>query len=337
MPIAVKLARRIVRNLVPAVLLSLVSLLPASVAQAADDGQVGIVPALGGDFLIVSALPGGTASGSALVTNHMRSTEHLEIYAVDARPTADGGIAFGGRNDVRSQVGSWLALTAGSLSLAPGSTVTVLIRIPMGTPAGTFAGAVIVQLAETKGPVQQVGHQTAIQLNIVQRVAMRVYVTVAGHTRSSIGFSEMKSHWTPAGLEFDVVATNTGNVTLHPTADLTLINSIDSSTSPAGSQTFPLLPGEQRTFRVVTSKVPSIFWGNAQLDLSGEFGNIDRVAPLHRLPVLAILAAIALFAVSLAGILAVTRWIRSARRAMRQVATSVSSRPRHADRDSTKA
>ena len=105
MPITVKSVRRIVRSLAPAALLSLVAVLPASVALAADDGQVGIVPALGGDFVTVSALPGGTASGSALVTNHMRSTEHLEIYAVDARLTADGGMIEGPARVGRAFVG----------------------------------------------------------------------------------------------------------------------------------------------------------------------------------------------------------------------------------------
>ncbi|GGS44800.1 WxL protein peptidoglycan domain-containing protein [Streptomyces cinerochromogenes] len=215
------------------VLLSLTVLLlglPTAAARAADNGSWSVYPVASKiaarPYFTFSAEPGQTLTDKVAVRNRTARPLTFRLYAADAYNTArDGGFAVRTRNEPMRGVGAW-ARPAKSRITVPGHrtlTVPFTLRVPDGAGPGDHPGA-IVALDE------RVDHGSgSLALGVQRAVGARVYLRVGGPTLPALSVGDLRvSHHQPLvpGLG-DSTATvsytlrNTGNVTLHPKAELT--------------------------------------------------------------------------------------------------------------------
>ncbi|MEU0003383.1 DUF916 domain-containing protein [Streptomyces sp. NPDC006314] len=213
-------------------LLSLLPLLlglPGTPACAADNGSWSVYPvaseAAARPYFSLSAEPGQTLTDKVVVQNRTGRPLTFRLYAADAYNTArDGGFAVRTVEETMRGVGAW-AKPAKSRVTVPGHrTVTVpfTLRVPEGAEPGDHPGAVVA-LDER---IDQGSGKPA--LGVRRAVGARVYLRVGGTTLPALSVEHVRiSHHQPPmpGLG-DSTATisytlrNTGNLTLHPKAEL---------------------------------------------------------------------------------------------------------------------
>ncbi|MFF5531587.1 WxL protein peptidoglycan domain-containing protein [Streptomyces cinerochromogenes] len=215
------------------VLLSLTALLlglPTAAARAADNGSWSVHPVASQiaarPYFTLSAEPGQTLTDKVAVQNRTARPLTFRLYAADAYNTArDGGFAVRTLKERMRGVGAWARPERSRITVPGHRTVTVpfTLRIPDGAEPGDHPGA-IVALDE------QVDHGSgSLALGVQRAVGARVYLRVGGPTLPALSVGDLRiSHHQPLvpGLG-DSTATisytlrNTGNVTLHPKAELT--------------------------------------------------------------------------------------------------------------------
>lgn len=117
--------------------------------------------------------PGRAVTDAVVVRSSFADAREVLLYPADAQPAVGGGFGFLGRDDPQQQVGSWLRLAQGRVTVPAGGTVRVpyTLTIPPGTEGGEYVGAVVAE------PVEQ-GAGAGVQSRT--RFAMAVYLRVPG-------------------------------------------------------------------------------------------------------------------------------------------------------------
>jgi hypothetical protein len=271
-------------------------LIAASPATAANGATLGIAPADEPDFFHVELLPGGTTRRTAVVSNHSTTVQQITIYPADGLTTPQGGFSLNTAQQARTEVGAWTQLPLTTLTLPAGGQrhVTFALTVPVGTPPGDYSGGIAVQSQPRAGQTTQLGHQTAVQLNFVERVAARIYLHVAGTARSSLSLGALTSAVDGSARTFALTVTNTGNTRLQPSGLLRIAGRPGSPVTVKMSTIDTLLPGQQAILRGRWTHPPTVFWGQATVTIRSAAGTTHAQTSLHLVPVLPAAVALAL-------------------------------------------
>ncbi len=285
---------------------------------AAQGGMLGIKPADETSYFHVKLLPGKQTRRTAIVSNLSGQAEKVAIYPADGHNTPQGGFAVRKQTDPRVEIAAWTQLPVKELLLAPGTDrrVSFQIAVPIGTPPGDYSGGIVVQSQERQGKTSQVNKGTAVQINIVERVAARIYLRVPGTSRPAITLGALTSTDTENGRTFQLVLTNKGNIRLQPRTTLR-ITGWRTSTSLTFSAVDTLLPGQQAVLQATWDAPPRVFWGKATAVVRSEAGTAQASTAVRIIPILLAALALAVLATVCLGLVLGLRWVRRARRALR--------------------
>src|SRR5437868_6529488 len=170
----------------PPALASPVSAAAPAVGSPGANGSFGLSPAPGAGgraqaYFMMNLPGGGTATGTALVTNGGSSAETLRIGRAAGVTAGNGGSAFRGAFQSCSGPACWLASLPQVVTL-PGGAVKAFgfrVHVPSGTRPGQYLAGITAELAAAPKPVRLGKHgPTAAGAVIVRQVTVAVAVTV---------------------------------------------------------------------------------------------------------------------------------------------------------------
>lgn len=298
-------------------------------AAAAESTNFGIRPADAADHFRMELAPGAATDQTAIVSNRSDETVTFKVYAADALTTDQGGFALRGRDEPRTGVGQWAELPFDTVTISAGSQQEVSFRLTVPTAAtpGDYAGGIVLEAPPREGTPGEVGDQTAVQLNVVERVGVRVYLTVSGTARADLSAGPLSATDEDAAIVFTLPITNTGNVILKPTVTATVRAKVGGNENLTFTQVESLLPGQTATVRATWQEPPSLVWARVDAIVRYEGGTERAQTDIRRVPVIpaAIIAAASLLVLWL--ILRAVRTVREARRVLRQQAPPRQGRP----------
>ncbi|WP_422771328.1 WxL protein peptidoglycan domain-containing protein [Plantactinospora sp. WMMC1484] len=278
--------------------------------------------------------PGATVTDYVAVTNHSTRPLTLSLYASDAVTTPQGGFDLlpGGQRPV--DVGSWVRLTAPTLTIPSTSRMDVpfTLTVPENATPGDHVGGIVASLAATSADGQ--GNQVAVD----HRVGARIYLRVTGALRPALALEDLRVDHRASGNPFaggEVVARatirNTGNVRLAAQPAVESAGLLGLGRRSASGAALPeilpgdaiaatvRLPGVAPLFRltVTTTVVPSAVEGQVLDPPPAEVSEAVSVwaVPWRQLLLVALLVGV------VAALLMVRR--RRRRRAARDLAQAV--------------
>ena len=227
------MSRRLTHWLVLGVVTTLVGLMGAQPAQAADKpkpvpgrASFGLQPATKGKIdsrpaYRYGVTPGGTLKDQVAIRNISLQALTFRVYATDALNNPDGGFGLMPAAQRPRDAGSWLSVGGAGFSGAVrvGARATVVLplalTVPQNAQPGDHTGGVIVSLA-TRSTNKQ---GAAVILD--QRVATRVYIRVSGPLKPQLTIKPVRASYAgsinPFGRGKTVArytVTNTGNVNI---------------------------------------------------------------------------------------------------------------------------
>jgi len=132
--------------------------------------------------------PGQPARDSIYIVNTGTSVQEVTLYARDAYSGSDGEFLIGDESSKSTDVGSWVIFEGNketySFSLKPGNFVTIPFTVltPVDASPGDHAGAIVAS-AVSKG----------VDINVVRRLAVRLYARISGQIKARLEISNLKS------------------------------------------------------------------------------------------------------------------------------------------------
>ena len=294
--------------------------LPAT-AEVPGPGSVGVRPSDERDYFHVHLLPGQTSRRTAVVTNLSASPVDLLVSTADATLSPQGGFALSERNVAVRQVGAWIRLPFATLHLAPhqASTVTFPLTVPSGVEPGDYYGGIVVQPVDPS-TASTVQNGFSVQLNIIQRIGVRVYLHVDGRAQPGLHLGNVVWHRDSGGMAFEVPISNTGNVGLHPTAALRMSGFHLPGHPVSMSPVDVLLPGTSVTVTGRVADPPGFGYGEAVVRVDDGRGEVVTArTPIRLVPVLPVLGIVGGLLLLLFAAWRFARFVARARAALRLV------------------
>lgn len=182
---------------------------------------------------------GSSLEDSVVVSNYSGSPLTLSLYAADVHSADGGGLAPAQSGDTMVGVGAWLLLDAPTITVPARGVGSSRFRlaVPAGTPPGDYVGAVVTALDH--GPTDD-------GLGLETRVARMVRLRVPGEVRLGVEVSRPATRRRGAGMEFEVVVRNIGNVLFRTSGAMVVRRDGDEVASPAlGPGDIYVVPGGQ--------------------------------------------------------------------------------------------
>lgn len=298
-------------------------------AAAADSTNYGIRPAEAANHFRLELAPGAATAQTAIVSNRSSKRVTFKVYPADALTTEQGGFALRSRDEPQVGVGQWAKLPFETITLSAGQQKEVPFRLTVPTAAtpGDYAGGIILEAPPREGTPGEVGEQTAVQLNVVERVGVRVYLKVSGTARADLSAGPLSATDQDGTIAFTLPITNTGNVILKPVITATVRAKAGGNTDLTFTQVESLLPGQTATMRATWQEPPSLVWARVDAVVRHEGGTERAQTDLRRVPVVsaAIITAASLLALWLTA--RAVRTVREARRVLRHYAPLVPAPP----------
>jgi hypothetical protein len=136
----------------------------------------------------------------------------MSLAPVDGMTLSTLGSAYAPSTVRPSGAASWLRLGIGRLTLPPGGTTDVPVRVavPRGARSGDYLSGVSVEQLGQHGSTSSKG----LAIASVDRYAIGVEIQVPGPRRPLLTFTGAQAQREPAGLTFFLFARNPGNVIL---------------------------------------------------------------------------------------------------------------------------
>ena len=184
---AVRQRRRTVALALTAVLgLALTVIGPALPALAADNGSWAIEPATTSKnttsdraFFAIETAPDQVIEDAIEITNATDHPLKLDLYPADAFNSPGAGFALRPQNEPNTDVGTWITLSEGEVTIKPKKTIKVpfTMAVPPGATPGDHVGGIV-----ALNPVAT-GEQTTAEgavIQVQQAVGVRMYTRMAG-------------------------------------------------------------------------------------------------------------------------------------------------------------
>lgn len=267
---------RRIRSSVLVALISLVALLaliPAGRAAAVENGSYGIRPATEADFLNLSVAPGAAVDAVAIVSNSTSAPVTFRTYPVDASSDANG-FAMQDEGAPRTGVGAWVQFEGQELTVPAESEAELPLRlsVPAGTQPGDYAGAIIIEAPPEEGETTELEDGTAVRLDVVQRLGLRIYLDVAGEAVLGLEPGELEVERGEGALTITLPITNTGNTNLDPRVDVVIDGWPGDPRQFTMEGTEDLLTGSTHTLEKQVEDMPPLFIGSAAATVVSEAG-----------------------------------------------------------------
>ncbi len=245
----------------------------AGSAAAVEGGGFGIRPATESDFFYISLFPGSAIDATAIASNQTAIPVTLLTYVVDALTTPQGGFGLASQSDTRQGVGAWVHLSNAEIVVPARSEVEIPFRlmVPVGTPAGEYAGGVVIQSPIAQGQTSS-GGDTAFRLDTIMRLGVRIYLTVAGTAINSLSYGALSWQQSEGGVTFSLPVRNTGNTTQQPSGSLELNSFVGSDIQLKFERIESLLPGATVTMRAHQTSAPIAQAGKARAFITAKAG-----------------------------------------------------------------
>ena len=301
--------------------LVVVVFLPSAAARAVDTPRMGIAPAYESNYFHISLTPGGQTTNTAVVSNYSDRTSRIRIYAVDAGITPQGQFALNDEGAPRQAMGSWIVPSVSELTLSPRSSAHVdfALAVPPGAAPRDYAGGIVLEGEPRAGDAQDVGGATAVQLTIVERLGVRVYLKVEGDDRAHLVAGPLTSQRVSSGAtEYSFALRNDGNVQLSPAGVVTLDGFGLSGQSIELSRPELLLPGTTTTVRARWHKPALYAFGQAKAVVTYGDGQTAHASVGVRIIPVKVAAVLALLFLAISYLAyRLIRFVRRARSALR--------------------
>lgn len=238
------------RRALAAVLVTAAGVLPASAAaQQPQTGEFSLRPvrpataeARDRSYVVRTVRPGAELTDRLEAVNLTGAALDLDVAAVDATIGTDGSFTPGTE---RRAEGAWLEVTPMRVRIPPRTTapVDVRIRVPADAAPGDHIATVVAQKA---------GAPSGSGVQLVQRVGVRVYLTVerpaGGVGTRSFELRALRWVGTPRARTFEAEVANTGDLLVEPLGTLT-INRGDLATDADVPVLGTVPAGETRSLR----------------------------------------------------------------------------------------
>ena len=171
----------------------------------------------GRGVFLINAGPGARTSDHVAVENYGLKPVTLNLYAADAYNTDTGGFALQPRAKRATDVGAWVTIKPGRVTVPARSKVIlpISVSVPSRATPGDHVGAVL-------GSFLTVGKDAKGNLvNLEERTGIRIYLRVSGKLRPRLAVDELTAGattvWNPLGrtrVRVRYRVRNTGNVRL---------------------------------------------------------------------------------------------------------------------------
>lgn len=271
-------------------------------AGSEDSPESGNRPTLSYDLA-----PGSEVTDQVTLFNYSNVQLTFQLYATDAFNNEDGQFDLLPSEEAPTDVGTWVTLPQGAVTLGPRSQASfpVTIRVPSDARPGDHAGALLASSqAMGTGPDGKV-------VALDRRTGSRIYVRVDGPLAPELTVEDLRSSYRPALNPLDGTTTvsyrvhNRGNVRLGGRHRVVVSAPFGLLARRAPVQEVTeLLPGESVEVEVVLDGVVATGLVVAEVELEpfpveGEVGDLagsDRRARAFAPPltVIAVLLAVAL-------------------------------------------
>jgi uncharacterized repeat protein (TIGR01451 family) len=284
-------------------------------AFAADNGSVSLRPANEDDFFHISLAPGAAIDATAIASNKTAAAITLHSYPVDGKGTTQGTFVLASQTDPRVGVGAWVKMDAAPLVVAANSESPIPFRlsVPLGTPPGEYAGGLIVQTPPQAGKAAVMSNGDSIQMSSIQRVGVRIYLTVAGTAITTLKHGVLAWQRTGDTITFSLPVRNTGNTILHPVANVRLTSRIGPNARLTFETPESLLPGAIIIMHARLKPLPQFESGTATATLNSEAGTATSQTTLAFAPWGLIALSLLGLALVTYGLFRVIRFLRNNR------------------------
>lgn len=233
---------------------------PTTAGAPADNGQRSwaIRPATNDKpdhrtHLTLQATPGTTLKDQVLVTNDSKVEATFNLYGTDAFNTPTGAFDLLPAASKPVDIGTWLSFPAASVTIPAGGSVVVpfTIAVPASASPGDHTGGVVVSLI------------TGTKVRVDTRVAVRLYLRVAGFLRPTLAVQNVSADYRGSGNPFGkgrvtvtYTVTNPGNIRLRSHPKVSVKAWYGSALAHVSDPDLPeLLPGQHATFTAVLDRV----------------------------------------------------------------------------------
>lgn len=140
------------------------------------------------------ALDRGQTMHDALVLKNIGDKKASALlYPADGGTTVEGGIAFDGQEDTRDEVGRWISGLPELITLEPGEerNITFQISVPADADVGEHWGGIMLQkIIEEEPDVDKNKPGVKSGVNVVARVALKIFITVPGDIKKVLSISQ---------------------------------------------------------------------------------------------------------------------------------------------------
>ncbi|MFZ4719824.1 MAG: WxL protein peptidoglycan domain-containing protein [Ilumatobacteraceae bacterium] len=244
-----------------------------TLAPAAAAGEAGNRPNLS-----YTIEPGGEVTDAVTVYNLGNVPLVFRVYPTDAFNNDDGTFAVLAGDKDPVDVGTWLTLDQGNISVPPGQQTTIpfTIKVPRDATPGDHVGAILAS-SPTKG-----NGENGATITVDRRTGTRLFVRVGGDLRSEVGIVGLDSSYDHAVSPFGgtVHATfrveNRGNVRVSGTPVVKAGGPFGLLAKtvklPAISE---LLPGEHADLSVDISDVPALMVNSVDVSMLPESEGVE--------------------------------------------------------------
>ncbi|MFH1088293.1 MAG: LysM peptidoglycan-binding domain-containing protein [Patescibacteria group bacterium] len=227
-------------------------------------------------WFVYEAEPGTEIKDKVIVKNHSNSTVTLKIAVLDGAVTNDGGYTLVRGVEENKDLGTWATLSRDSVTLPPQTQqiIDLTVKVPDNADVGSHPGGVVIWEDTTVADGTGAAQKRTGQLQVVTRVAARLYLTVPGDIVRKLDVENVR-HTIPKGvLYFQMTMHNQGNVTLMPETDITLRGIFGKIGTQPASQFGMILRGGTTNARVPwQKKAPKI--GRFVADFRIHYGEKD--------------------------------------------------------------
>ena len=253
------------------VLLALLPTAPAAAAPGDGAGPratFGVRPIKDRPTFAYGATPGGVFTDQVEVSNPGSTALTLRVYASDAFNPRAGGFDLLPAGAKPADVGSWVTMSRGSVTVPARGKVLVgfTLKVPTNATPGDHSGGIVASLSSVRSDVQ--GNRVAVD----QRVGARIYLRVSGALQAALTVEGLTARFHPtlnpfgssrATLTYRV--RNTGNVRLGAKQHVTVGTIWGADRDAPGVVDLPeILPGNAVDVTTeVRSALPAIWLTSA--------------------------------------------------------------------------
>ncbi len=213
-------------------------------------------------------------TSSITVVNGETTQQTVDLYPVDATTTGDGELAMRNQSDPKTDIGRWISLAQTRLILMPHESKQVgfTLSVPRTATIGDHIGGIIVQPEASRS----VTTDQNIHLQVISRLAVRVYETLGGNIVRSVEARNF-SLVAQKHLTARIVLRNNGNVAVRPRGKILVRAGGSAKTEAMALPEVALLPHRSVTIIVTSQAGRPLLWRyTAQLDLHYDGGRLTK-------------------------------------------------------------